>query len=392
MQELDELQLEKLFFLPKSVKIRKGLEQTLVRQIKQSFLAQVSKPLSQLLEHELFPNTGSLSELLVAIKQFPQILEAIQEEEKAKLLGEQPEEALEQDPELKRQWEVIKKKYADFQEEYLRFKDQFSLSFAELKTALEQNTPPINLDNLNTKPFSKWSEAQQKTFDTLFTKLVAQRLRTKINQVKTLTEGIGNLLSKPLLPFNALTAKYPFDYEQLRTFAQQKNPELAARIAALEKKTNDLDNNDENSASEFDILSRELDECYWELYLSRIEQQDPKLAQALKVLYEHNFDYTSLETNPDLKQYFFSQLAKIRFEELKKDQTLKIFGQNADRFKDFWIALFDFSQEEININGLTFKIKKELKSQPNPDLKHLSEWKYPNELPLKITLSGINNC
>lgn len=390
LQELDELQLEKLFFLPKSVKIRKGLEQTLVRQIKQSFLAQVSKPLSKLLEAELFPNTSSLSELLTAMKQFSQILEAIQEEEKANLLGEQAEEALDQDPELKRQWEVIKKKYADFQQEYLRFKDQFSLSFAELKTALEQNTPPINLDNLNTKPFSKWSEAQQKTFDTLFTKLVTQRLRNKVNQAKTLTEGVGKLLSQPLLPFNVLTAKYPTDYEQLRTFAQQKKPELAARIAALEKKANDVDKNDENTPSELDALSRELDECYREAYLSSIEQQDPKLAEALKLLYEHNFDYTSLETAPDLKQYFFSQLAEMRFEQMKKDQTLKLFGQNEEHFKDFWLSLFDFSHEEISINGLNFKIKKELLSQPNPDLKRLSEWEHPHELPLKISLSGIN--
>lgn len=379
-------------FLPKSVKIRKGLEQTLVRQIKESFLAQVSKPLSELLEAELFPNTSSLSELLTAMKQFPQILEAIQEEEKTNLLGEQSEEALDQDPEFKRQWEVIKKKYTDFQQEYLRFKDQFSLSFAELKMALEQNTPPINLDNLNTKPFSKWSEAQQKTFDTLFTKLVTQRLRNKVNQAKTLTEGVGDLFSKPLLPFNALTARYPVEYEQLRTFAQQEKPEIAARIAALEKKANDLDKNDENTPSELDVLSRELDECYWEVYLSSIEQQDPKLAQALKLLYEHNFDYTCLEAVSDLKQYFFFQLAEMRFEQMKKDQTLKLFDQNEERFKDLWLSLFDFSQEEIKINGITFKIKKEVLSQPNPDLKHLSEWRHPHELPLKITLSGINTC
>lgn len=61
-------------------------------------------------------------------------------------------------------------------------------------------------------------------------------------------------------------------------------------------------------------------------------------------------------------------------------------------FKNFWTSLFDFSQEEININGLTFKIKKELKSQPNPDLKSLDEWKHTHELPLKIALSGINDC
>lgn len=46
----------------------------------------------------------------------------------------------------------------------------------------------------------------------------------------------------------------------------------------------------------------------------------------------------------------------------------------------------------MSINGLTFKIKKELKSQPNPDLKSLSEWTHSYELPLKITLSGINDC
>ena len=85
LQELDELQLEKVLFLPKSVRMKKGLENALVSHIKQSFLAKVSEPLSQLLEHELFPNTRSLSELLLAIQQFPQILQAIQEEEKKTL-------------------------------------------------------------------------------------------------------------------------------------------------------------------------------------------------------------------------------------------------------------------------------------------------------------------
>lgn len=227
-----------------------------------------------------------------------------------------------QDSSLKEQYQKLQKKYTDFQQEYLSFRDQFSFSFAELKTALEQNTPPINLDNLNTKPFSKWSEAQQKTFDTLFTKLVTQRLKTKVHDLKTLTQGVGDLFSKPLMPLEALTAKYPVDYEQLRTFAQQEKPELAARIAVLEKKTNDVDKDDENATSELDTLSRELDECYWELYLSRIQKENPKLAQALKVLYEHNFDYTALETDHDLKQYFFSQLAEMRFEQMKKDQLL----------------------------------------------------------------------
>lgn len=227
-----------------------------------------------------------------------------------------------QDSSLKEQYQKLQKKYTDFQQEYLSFRDQFSLSFAELKTALEQNTPPINLDNLNTKPFSKWSEAQQKTFDALFTKLVTQRLKTKVHDLKTLTQGVGDLFSKPLMPLEALTAKYPVDYERLRTFAKHKNPELAARIAALEKKTNDLDNNDENSASEFDTLSRELDECYWELYLSHIQEENPRLAQALKVLYEHDFDYTALETDPELKQDFFFQLAEIKFEQMSKDQLL----------------------------------------------------------------------
>ena len=44
---------------------------------------------------------------------------------------------------------------------------QFRVTFHNLKTALETSTPPIMLDELNTKNFNDWTESQQKSFDTI---------------------------------------------------------------------------------------------------------------------------------------------------------------------------------------------------------------------------------
>lgn len=360
--------------------MKKGLENALVSHIKQSFLAKVSEPLSQLLEHELFPNTRSLSELLLAIQQFPQILQAIQEEEKKTLFWEKTDEELNQDSSLKEQYQKLQKKYTDFQQEYLSFRDQFSLSFAELKTALEQNTPPINLDNLNTKPFSKWSEAQQKTFDTLFTKLVTQRLKTKVHEVKTLTQEVGDLFSKPL-PLACLCSKFPCSYEELQQRAAVNNHlETLEIIKSCEQR---------RSAGE-ESAEAEMEQLYRQLYLETIKEQNPRLAAALAFLYEHDFDFSALEQDKELKADFFHSLAQSRIEQMEKAWVLELFSPYQEQFKQFFLALWNPSKEEFELNGLCLSIKKTIRPWTHLRLKSLAEFSGFWALPLDFSIEILN--
>ena len=186
---------------------------------------------------------------------------------------------------------------------------QSRITFHNLKTALETCTSPIALDELNSKSFNDWTESQQKTFDTLFTKTVLERLRGRVQMMKNLTKSTAELFSKPLFPSSIISKKYPIDYEELYQKAQTDYPDIAQQIADLEDQI--------VQGEDSDALGREIEACYRKIYLEELKTKDANLAEILQLLHDHKFDYAVLNENPALRSAFFDFLI-----EPKKDKFL----------------------------------------------------------------------
>ena len=293
--------------------------------------------------------TNSLSELLSAIQLFPDQLN---------------------EPEQKK--------------EYANFVAQFRVTFHNLKTALETSTPPIMLDELNTKNFNDWTESQQKSFDTIFTKTVLERLKGSVKRMKNLTKSTAELFSKPLFPSSIISKKYPIDYEELYQKAQTDYPDIAQQIADLEDQI--------VQGGDSDALDKEIEACYWKIYLEELKIKDANLANILQVLHDHKFDYSVLNQDPVLRSAFFDFLIETKVEQMEDEHTLELFGNDPDQLKDFLKQLVDFSSDTLNVNGYTFKIERELLDGANLALASLWEFANNKELPLKITLSGVNTA
>ena len=349
LEELERLNLGENPFVSDTDPLKFWLEKALVDFIKRQFIAGLPPKIKSVFSARVRYYTNSLSELLSAIQLFPDQLN---------------------EPEQKK--------------EYANFVAQFRVTFHNLKTALETSTPPIMLDELNTKNFNDWTESQQKSFDTIFTKTVLERLKGSVKRMKNLTKSTAELFSKPLFPSSIISKKYPIDYEELYQKAQTDYPDIAQQIADLEDQI--------VQGGDSDALDKEIEACYWKIYLEELKIKDANLANILQVLHDHKFDYSVLNQDPVLRSAFFDFLIETKVEQMEDEHTLELFGNDPDQLKDFLKQLVDFSSDTLNVNGYTFKIERELLDGANLALDSLWEFANNKELPLKITLSGVNTA
>ena len=349
LEELERLNLGENPFVWDTDPLKLWLEKVLVEYIKTQFIAWLPAKIKSNFSARVRYYTNSLSELLSAIQLFPDQIN---------------------DPEQK-------KKYTDFVA-------QFRITFHNLKTALETSTPPIALDELNSKSFNDWTESQQKTFDTLFTKTVLERLRGRVQMMKNLTKSTAELFSKPLFPSSIISKKYPIDYEELYQKAHTDYPDIAQQIADLEDQI--------VQGGDSDALGKQIEACYRKIYLEELKTKDANLAEILQLLHDHKFDYAVLNQDPALRSAFFDFLIETKVEQMEDEHTLELFGNDSDQLKDFLKQLVDFSSDTLNVNGYTFKIERELLDGANLALDSLWEFANNKELPLKITLSGVNTA
>ena len=349
LEEIERLKLGENSFVSDTDPLKFWLEKALVDFIKRQFIAGLPPKIKSVFSARVRYYTNSLSELLSAIQLFPDQLN---------------------EPEQKK--------------EYANFVAQFRVTFHNLKTALETSTPPIMLDELNTKNFNDWTESQQKSFDTIFTKTVLERLKGSVKRMKNLTKSTAELFSKPLFPSSIISKKYPIDYEELYQKAQTDYPDIAQQIADLEDQI--------VQGGDSDALDKEIEACYWKIYLEELKIKDANLANILQVLHDHKFDYSVLNQDPVLRSAFFDFLIETKVEQMEDEHTLELFGNDPDQLKDFLKQLVDFSSDTLNVNGYTFKIERELLDGANLALDSLWEFANNKELPLKITLSGVNTA
>ncbi len=349
LEEIERLKLGENSFVSDTDPLKLWLEKALVDFIKRQFIAGLPPKIKSVFSARVRYYTNSLSELLSAIQLFPDQLN---------------------EPEQKK--------------EYANFVAQFRVTFHNLKTALETSTPPIMLDELNTKNFNDWTESQQKSFDTIFTKTVLERLKGSVKRMKNLTKSTAELFSKPLFPSSIISKKYPIDYEELYQKAQTDYPDIAQQIADLEDQI--------VQGGDSDALDKEIEACYWKIYLEELKIKDANLANILQVLHDHKFDYSVLNQDPVLRSAFFDFLIETKVEQMEDEHTLELFGNDPDQLKDFLKQLVDFSSDTLNVNGYTFKIERELLDGANLALDSLWEFANNKELPLKITLSGVNTA
>ena len=349
LEELERLNLGENPFVSDTDPLKFWLEKALVDFIKRQFIAGLPPKIKSVFSARVRYYTNSLSELLSAIQLFPDQLN---------------------EPEQKK--------------EYANFVAQFRVTFHNLKTALETSTPPIMLDELNTKNFNDWTESQQKSFDTIFTKTVLERLKGSVKRMKNLTKSTAELFSKPLFPSSIISKKYPIDYEELYQKAQTDYPDIAQQIADLEDQI--------VQGGDSDALDKEIEACYRKIYLEELKTKDANLANILQVLHDHKFDYSVLNQDPVLRSAFFDFLIETKVEQMEDEHTLELFGNDPDQLKDFLKQLVDFSSDTLNVNGYAFKIERELLDGANLALDSLWEFANNKELPLKITLSGVNTA
>ena len=276
---------------------------------------------------------------------------------------------------------------ADEKKEFLKFREDFTVSFESIKNNLNpimdlSTNTNIN-ENLDTKNFSDWTDSQQKNFDYLFTKLILWRLKERVKYAWETVENITSAFSIPL-SLSTIVKKYPFEsYEELLNYASDEEKE---QFKELNKQINETEDENERAT-----LEASRDEFYWKCYLEYIHNNDPQLAEILADLYANNFDFSTLNQNPASRDYLLSELANYRFNQLKEWDTLEVFWNNQTDFERYFKDLFDFSKNEIIVNWKTLHIEKELLWGQNAQLKDLWEFESSKGLPIKFTISWFEN-
>ena len=343
LEELWLLNLNKIPWLDESDDIRAGIENAIVRSIKYEFSHGLDNEIARKFNDTVKYHNTTLSELLATINLFENQLN----------------------------WEDKWK--------YLKFRNNFVLTFLQIKN----NLAPINdasnnniNENLNTKSFSDWTESQQKWFDYLFSKLILSRLHSRVEWISTMAEDITNSFSLPLsmsvIPQSQEYSIGENGYESLKEYAKDNFPELYEEL--------------QNATEE------NLEEIYWKIYLNKIEQTDPAMAEALWVLYENNFDVACLNNEPAKRDAFISKLAELRLKGMEESWAIEAFGNDTEQFKRFFLDLFDFSKNEVTVNWMTLHIDKELKwGIVNPDLKNLSDFMNAKDLPIKFSVKWVDS-
>ena len=343
IEELWTLNLNKIPGLEETDEMRACIENAIVRAIKYEFSHGLDNDISRKFNETVRFHNTTLAELLTTINLFENQLNG---EDKSK---------------------------------YIKFRNKFVLTFLQIKN----NLAPINDDsnnnineNLNTKSFSDWTESQQKGFDYLFSKLIISRLHSRVEWIGSVAENITDSFSLPLslsvLPQSEQFSMGENGYESLKEYARDNLPEIYQEL--------------ENATEE------NLEEIYWKIYLNKIETTDPLVAQALGYLYENNFDITCLNNDITHRNIFLSKLAELRLQGMEASWAIEAFGNDTEKFKRFFMDLFDFSKNEISVNGVNLHIEKELKSWwANPDLKSLAEFVNAKDLPIKFTITWADN-
>lgn len=273
LEELKVLDLTSFPSLSEQDPLKYGVEKAMVAYIKAEFSKGLKGETGKIFSNFVRYNHTSLSELLNALEHFPDELNNL-----------------------------------DQKSDFCAFRDAFRISFFQLKEQLATGTLAIPLDELNTQPFSQWTESQKVVFDTMFTKLFLKREKGRLTQLNQLTQEVGQLFSKPL-PLASLCSKYPCSYEGLQQRATTNRPEVLEAFKACEQR---------RSAGE-ESAEAEMEQLYRQLYLEIIKEQNPGLALALTLLYEHDFDFLALEQDKKLKAEFFSSLTESRIEQMEKN-------------------------------------------------------------------------
>ena len=101
-------------------------------------------------------------------------------------------------------------------------------------------------------------------------------------------------LSLSVIPQSEEFGLWENGYESLRQYAKDNFPELYEELA--------------NATAE------QLEEIYWKIYLNKVSQSSPELADVLGILYENNFDTAILNTDEVKRNAFISKIAELRLE------------------------------------------------------------------------------
>lgn len=341
LEELWLLNLNKIPWLDVSDDMRVWIENAIVTAIKTEFSHGLERDTARKFNDIVKYHNTTLSELLITIDLFEKQLN----------------------------WEEKSK--------YLKFKNNFVLTFYQIKNHLapinDASNNNIN-ENLDTKSFSEWTESQQKWFDYLFSKLILSRLHSRVDGINSLAENIANSFSLPLslsvIPQSEEFGLWENGYESLRQYAKDNFPELYEELA--------------NATAE------QLEEIYWKIYLNKVNQSSPELADVLGILYENNFDTAILNTDEVKRNAFISKIAELRLNAMEKSWAIELFWNDSEQFKQFFMDLFDFSKNEISVNGVTLQVEKKLDWGEIPELKNLSDFLNARELPITFTIKWVD--
>ena len=342
--ELRDLNLNKIPWLEVTDPMRAAIENAIVACIKSEFSHWLENDIARKFRDTVRYHNTTLQELLTTIELFENQLN----------------------------W--------DEKSKYRKFVKDFSLSFIQIRNNLAAINDPTTHQNINenldTKSFSDWTESQKKSFDYLFSKLVLWRLKSRVKWVDSVAENITDTFQLPLsLWLIAQSQEYGFGengYEDLRNYAAEHLPELYQWLTIAK-----VD---------------ELEELYWEIYLLKIEATNPELSAILRDLCSNNFDTRCLNADVEKRNKFLSILAELRYKEMERAWALDAFWADHERFKQFFLDLFDFSKNEVSVNWVSLQIEKELvPTWPIPQFKDLTEFASAKNLPVKFSIKWIDN-
>ncbi len=342
--ELKALNLNKIPWLEVTDPMRAAIENAIVACIKSEFSHWLENDIAKKFRDTVKYHNTTLQELLTTIELFENQLN----------------------------WEEKSK--------YRKFVRDFSLSFIQIRNNLAAINDPTTHQNINenldTKSFNDWTDSQKKSFDYLFSKLVLWRLKSRVKRVDSVAENITDTFKLPLsLWLIAQSQEYGFwenGYEDLRNYAAEHLPELYQWL--------------------INAKEDELEDIYWEIYLLKIGAINQELSDILRDLCSNNFDTRCLNANPDKRNKFLSILAELRYKEMERAGALDAFWTDHERFKQFFLDLFDFSKREVTINWVSLPIEKELVwTGPIPQFKDLTEFASAANLPVKFSIKWIDN-
>jgi len=276
-----------------------------------------------------------------------------------------------------KEWKEWAKKTKDILE-------NITITNGDINWKLTSNPIPTDVVLSNTSI----PEDTKNSFDAILSFEIGEKASYILNRVDEISEQIWWLFTNSLPAINTIvweSSKYKYDESKL--WAEYKKE--------LKEIQNDSNINEQDKIKKINDLK-------WKHYLSYLKLKNEKIFEALKALYNNNFDYSKLDH--DLLKWYLDVVVDERLDKLLSpwnwtNEILKLNFWNLDKFKQFYKDLanpdiWEFTLEKatsVNWDSpLKIPVEKTIIEWENLRLKDINQfWWNPlsyDAIPIRYTI------